>query len=311
MVERIRKGTTDLEDIKDYGRLCGLARRRKDPAVLPPSTLFRVRKGLEDNIMRAAIAAPDQIFEGAVFGCSSKQGVSFRLGLNSCSPSAICMERCYAHDGRDAAPGAVRRGALNSALFQLLEGRHATEHLTRLRSHVRKAVLSAAKQAEEAWTHYGFRRPVRIRFAHAGDICKWPKAANQVGRLVREVAQELQLQDPRIRLVCYTRYPNPKLDPDLWIVNVSLDPSTKPTAVPKENCNVTWGAFDEALPPACVLVKNKINVVFAEHHGAWRAALPGKTRHFVCPSTQIGKLHGCDANRCDRCFRTWKERRER
>lgn len=331
LLDRIQKGTTDLEDIKDYGRLCGMTRRREDPAILPTSTLFRVRKGLEDNIMRAALAGPDRIFEGAVFGCSSKQGVSFRLGLNSCSPSAICKERCYAHDGRDAAPLAVQRGALNSALFHLLDGKHAAEHLERLRPHVRKAVLSAAKQAEEAWTHHGFRRPPRIRFAHTGDICKWPKAANRVGQLVQEVARELQLQDPRIRLVCYTRHPDPKLDPDLWIVNISQDYCTRTVATPEGNQNVTWAAFDGIMPLTAVFNEAStelrrsrqaespeeagyrgIDVVFVEHHGAWRDRLPAIAgRYFVCPSTQVGKPHGCDANRCDRCFRIRKERKKR
>lgn len=290
-----------LADLQNYGRLCGLARRRTDPRDLASGTLYKVRVNLEKAIMEDVGNRKDWIriaLGGDVFGHSSKQGVSFRLGLESCQPSRLCRDRCYAHDGRDAAPVTVRRGALNSLIARNWD---SWNHLlfNELQPHIGKAVRSAWRESKAT----SFARQSRIRFSHVGDIAAYPAFANCIAWNVRHHAT----LEGGAEVICVTytrRREAAKLDPNLWRVVFSLDASSLDRAkwIPAGALRA-WAAFDGKANPDC-------DVSFAEHHGPTRMAihhygmniLQGRTA-FVCPSTRIGYPHGCDNNCCDACFR--------
>ena len=70
--------------------------------------LFRARILLENKIGRTldclisnGMLKVEDLFRHPLFGSSKKQGVSFRLGLTSCTPTKKCAKFCYAHDGRE------------------------------------------------------------------------------------------------------------------------------------------------------------------------------------------------------------------
>jgi len=298
-----------LFDLQNYGRLCGMARRKDSPRQLSRGALYNIRVHLEKAIMNHVRGRKDRfnvLFKGDVFGRSSKQGVSFRLGLESCMPSPLCIDKCYAHDGRDAAPMSVQRGAYNSLIAELWENGDRQEHnqLTYLLvPKIRQAVKLSLKDARES----PFRRSPRIRFSHVGDIARYPRFANWVaGQCQLEVAL---LKDNRAPLTCvtYTRHKKAKLlDPEKWQIVFSMDASSYPGRlnwIPK-NAIHAWAAFDGIAQGAGVA-----NVVFAEHHGARRlparvqANCPLRLLPFICPSTLKGNPHGCDNNRCDFCYR--------
>jgi hypothetical protein len=296
-----------LLDLQNYGRLCGMARRKDNPKQMSHGSLFDVRKNLELAIMDDVLKRKDRLdilFSGDVFGRSSKQGVSFRLGLSTCVPSKLCIDKCYAHDGRDAAPMAVRRGALNTAIATLWTNSNdveQTEIAGRLIPHVNRAVRAAVKEAEQS----PFMRLPRIRFAHVGDVAAFPRFANALATHC-QLAYIWDGDRPK-PLVCatYTRRKEAnKLDPKLWQIVFSIDASStnRKSWAPKRALMARAG-FDGT-------AQRDYDVSFAEHHGPSRHQiyyrgmdiLQGKTA-FVCPSTRIGFPHGCDNNKCDLCFR--------
>lgn len=278
-----------LNDLQNYGRICGMVRRQVNPIAVSPTYLYRIRTNLE----RAVIYhnSIDTALKGDVFGASSKQGTSFRLGLESCQPSKLCAARCYAHDGRDVCPNAVVRGALNS----LLAKRYTTLPSLRvtiernLQPRVRLAVKHALQEAWRSKVLHGHNRLPRIRFSHVGDIAAYPDFANAV---VDMVHHEARLQDcSRIICVTYTRRASAsKLDPNLWRVVISSDASSPGPTVPVGF--PVYAAFDG---------KGQSGMLnFAEHHGASRVPVAGNLH--VCPSTLPKHPHSCDENKCSVCY---------
>lgn len=232
-----------------------------------------------------------QLVEEDPFGASSKQGVSFRLALMSCNPSRLCRLWCYAHDGKDVLPGSIERGVKNSLLASLFEtGTPSVMKiiLKGLEPHVDRALWGAVDDSQKAKA-WGFVRQPRIRFAHVGDIARYPHFANAIAQMIHDRSYG------QVQCVTYTRRREVVLlDPDLWRVNFSLDESSmdRKKYVPS-TATITYAAFDGKTCPDAY-------VNFAEHHGLVRYKTRGVG--FICPSTRFGRPHGCDANRCDRCF---------
>jgi len=100
-----------------------LARSRsadRDLSARAYELLFKVRTALESSIQRSIDFSCSNLAEtlegllsSSFFGSSKKQGTSLRLPLNTCIPTSLCANGCYAHDALDAAPGAVVKGAIN------------------------------------------------------------------------------------------------------------------------------------------------------------------------------------------------------
>ena len=286
------------EDLTDYFRLAAAARgRRTDPALRREahSLLFATRVRLERAIEQEARRAADPLglaLDGWFFGSSKKQGVSLRMPLASCRPTVLCAGACYAHDVLDAAPASVVRGALNGLVARTFEEGGAAERadvLRRLTPHARRAVAAARAEVRRlegtGWT----RRP-NIRFSHVGEVVAFPAFADALARLVRD------LSDGGVDCVVYTRHPNAGLlDPDLWVMNFTLDPSSPDRrAWAPPHARLVFAAFGGELSP-------EADVNFLEHHR--HVHLPPQGLGRVCPATAPGvPERTCDALRCNRCF---------
>jgi len=213
------------QDLLNYFALCGLSRRRTAAKGLnqkASGALFGVRteieKSIENSVTSAAKLAgggPRCLFRNRVYGGSKKQGVSVRMPLTTCVPTALCATRCYAHDALDASSNSVIRGAMNGAIAQLYEegGSHMRcEIMAELKGHSLKAIKQSwleCDSVEPGWT----RRP-HIRFAHVGEMAAYPAFANAVGAQIRD------LSGGKVMCVVYTRHPRAReLDPDLWVIN--------------------------------------------------------------------------------------------
>ena len=117
--------------LKNYFSLSGLSRSKTAPlelVELANKKVFQVRVAIENSIVDSIKNINNQdsklwdgLFQGSFYGCSKKQGVSLRIGLNSCQPTNLCKAPCYAHDVLDASPTAVIRGAVNYFLAETYE----------------------------------------------------------------------------------------------------------------------------------------------------------------------------------------------
>ena len=289
------------EELKLYFALCGLSRSKTAPNSLVEKAcdeVFRVRKILENSIQESLVKSTYNfesnkqiLFKGWFYGASKKQGLSVRLPLTSCVPTKLCSSGCYAHDVLDAAPQALVRGVLNGVIAQLYEegDQEQREKIeNELCAHSRRAVKAAEKEAPnlQDWQ----RRP-RIRFAHVGEIVAFPNFANAIARQVRDVSSG------EVDCVVYTRHPQAKdLDPELWVVNFTLDKSSesRKSWIP-EGARIVYSAWGGEL-------SEEAEVNFLEHH-RWSHLTP-KGRGVVCPATAPEtKVRTCDAVRCDRCFK--------
>ena len=190
----------------------------------------------------------------------------------------------------DAGWNPVVRGVMNGFVAKIYESdgpgiRAALVPI--LREQARMAVRAAMEDAERS----EFRREPRIRFAHVGELPAHPEFANAMASLVREESAD------RVQCVVYTRHPRASsLDPDLFVVNFTLDDSSLDRrAWAPPHARLTASAWDgETL--------SDVDVNFLEHH-RWthtRAAGAGKTCPATLPSTQE---RTCDAVKCDLCFR--------
>lgn len=315
-----------LTDLQNYGRLCGLARRQNNRIEEAKSLLYPVRTALEGRLIRKMRtqfldgsrpqknAILSKLFKGDVFGRSSKQGVSFRLPLLSCSPTALCKVGCYAHDGRDAAPQTVVRGAYNGLIAQLYETGSLSDQdliMTLMRPKATLAVKHALFETQQV-AKAGFIRRPRIRFSHVGDIACYPRFANTVAHWCMQEAWANpylfpKFADHRLHCVTYTRRAEAKeLDPNFWKVLFTIDSSStnRESWIPSF-AKKAWSGFGGNV--SCSAYVN-----FLEHHGMVRSKkvfyngndiLSGKAKKtFICPSTLMEHPHGCDNNRCERCF---------
>jgi hypothetical protein len=289
-------------DLKQYFRLCALSRSKTAIRSYISSALkdvFGVRSILEKSIIQAideSPCSPDEKVRGVLansfFGFSKKQGTSLRMPLASCNPTKLCAPGCYAHDVLDAAPLAVIRGAMNGWLagtFEAGDKKTRTSILKELEPHAKSAVRNARK--ELLTLPEGFQRRPFIRFSHVGEIVAYPEFADALARLVKRLSRD------EVDCVVYTRHRNvSKLDPNLWVINFTLDPSSmnRQTWAPSQ-ARVVFSAFGG-------ITSDKAEVNFLEHHRhthTEHAAGGGR----ICPATKPEtKIRTCDACRCNRCF---------
>ena len=287
-------------ELKAYFSLAALSRSTTSPKDMvrdAHAMVFRCRVALERRITQAVLEAANGavdgwMFEGSFYGFSKKQGTSVRMPLLSCRPTSLCAGGCYAHDVLDAAPLSVIRGAVNGAIAGLFEdgdlGRRA-DILSRLERHSHRAIKAAKAElkslAGSGWT----RRPF-IRFSHVGEITAFPQFANALAQQVRDLSQGA------VDCVVYTRLQTvSELDPELWIINFTLDQSSRDRkAWVPPHARIVFSAFGGEVDPDA-------EVNFLEHH-RWAHLSPiGQGR--VCPATAPDvPERTCDAVRCNRCF---------
>lgn len=285
-------------DLKEYFRLGSAARgRTTDPETkeLAHKTLFAARVRLERAIARTIETTAnwrDLVFEGSFFGCSKKQGTSLRMPLSTCQPTVLCAGGCYAHDALDAVPNSIIRGALNGVAARCFEEGDLEERdqiRARLLPHVRRAVRNAIREVDRLTDGSWTRRPY-IRFSHVGEIVAFPRFANELASMVRDASRG------EVDCVVYTRLKSvSELDPDLWVVNFTLDQSSRDRrAWIPPHARIVFSAFGGEVDPDA-------EVNFLEHH-RWSHLTPvGQGR--VCPATAPDvPERTCDAVRCNRCF---------
>lgn len=289
-------------ELKEYFRLCCLARSKtadRELAERAHAALFKVRVALERSICESIRDAKctseerlDALFKCSFYGCSKKQGTSLRMPLATCTPTKLCAGGCYAHDVLDASPYAMTRGVINGWIAETYEKGDETtrlEILNRLIPHTRKGVRHALKELEQLPD--GFKRRAFIRFSHVGEIVYFADFANALACQVDSVSKG------KVDCVIYTRHKNvSKLDPERWIINFTLDPSSleRQTWAP-DNARMVFSAFGGE-------VSSLAEVNFLEHH---RHSHMPKTRGEgrICPATlPETKERTCDACKCNRCF---------
>lgn len=262
-------------------------------------SLFRARVALEKSIANAIETAHcsergrlDALFANSFFGCSKKQGTSLRMPLATCTPTELCAGGCYAHDVLDASPNAMVRGVINGWIARTFENGNKAQRLDileRLTSHTRRGVHHAMKELD--YLPGAFKRRAFIRFSHVGEIVYFPEFADTLARQVREVSNK------KVDCVVYTRHRNvAKLDPELWIINFTLDPvSINRRSWAPDHARIVFSAFGGEVSPMA-------EVNFLEHHRhSHLAKTAGEGR--ICPATlPETKDRTCDACHCNRCF---------
>lgn len=286
--------------LRKYFALAALSRSTTAPPDLVSrarAQVFRVRVHLEDSIAAAILQQmdgcselPRVLFDGSIYGCSKKQGVSVRMALTSCQPTKLCASACYAHDVLDAAPASVIRGVVNWVLAFAYETRPEVREvvLEGLLPHTVRAVHAAegeVRQLNPRWT-----RAPYIRFSHVGEVVAFSAFANDLARQIQRAS------GGRVRSVIYTRHPfASRLDPELFVVNFTLDASSEGRrAWVPTSARIVYSAFDGR-------VSENAEVNFLEHH-RW-VHLPAVGRGNICPTTLPETMtRTCDAVRCQRCF---------
>jgi hypothetical protein len=292
--------------LKNYFRLCGLSRSSTALPFYVSSALqnvFAVRSIIEKSIIDSIESSNRPLREkiqgvlaNNFFGFSKKQGTSLRMPLSSCNPTKLCAPGCYAHDVLDAAPHAVIRGAMNGWLagkFEKSTKRTRSLILKQLEPHALSAIRNARKELKSLPA--GFTRRPFIRFSHVGEIVAFPDFANALASLVKKESCG------EVDCVVYTRHRNvSKLDPSLWVINFTLDPSSlKRKEWAPEHARIVFSAFGG--------VTSKIaDVNFLEHHRHGHMPRTAGTGR-VCPATAPEtKVRTCDACQCNRCFERWR-----
>jgi hypothetical protein len=288
-------------ELKNYFRLTALARSKsadKQLAEQATQLLFRTRCRLEETIFQSIENSPvnsqdrlDSLFAGNFFGFSKKQGTSLRLPLTTCLPSKLCGSGCYAHDVLDASPSAIVRGSINGWIANAFEKGNDSdkkEISTRLIPHVKRAINTSLRELNHLPS--GFNRRAYIRFSHVGEIVDTPIFANHLAVMVTD------LSNKKVDCVVYTRHKKAiELDPNLWVMNFSLDPSSEDRMswIPK-SARIVYSAFGGQTSPIA-------EVNFLEHHRHGHLKQIGLGR--ICPATKIESVdRTCDGNKCNRCF---------
>jgi hypothetical protein len=286
--------------LRKYFALAALSRSTtavRELVARASAQVFRTRVRLETSIATAILqhvnsssGLPKALFEGSIYGCSKKQGVSLRMALTSCHPTRLCASACYAHDVLDAAPASVVRGVVNWVIAYTYERRLDVREniLDELLPDSVRAVRAAYGEVEHlgpVWT-----REPHIRFSHVGEVVAFPAFANDLARQIQRVS------GGRVRCVIYTRHPfASRLDPELFVVNFTLDASSKGRrAWAPPISRIVYSAFGGE-------VSGSAEINFLEHH-RW-VHLPPVGRGKVCPTTlPETRTRTCDAVRCQRCF---------
>lgn len=290
-------------ELNQYFRLCGLARSTSAEKTLRDKAnrrVFNVRIRLETSIISLIWSSINDerstvqsVLGNGFFGNSKKQGVSLRLPLNSCMATKLCASACYAHDVLDAAPNSVIRGSINGWFAEYFEQSSEQDRLSLLqvlKPQIIRATRSAIAEANNIKS--SFSRSPYIRFSHVGELANYPDFANALATAVRD------LSDDRVACVIYTRHQKASLlDPDLWVVNFTLDPqSENRRAWAPNSARIVYSAFDG-------LISSTAAVNFLEHHRHSHVKAKGDNGK-ICPATAPETVERtCDACRCDLCFR--------
>jgi hypothetical protein len=290
------------EDLKNYFRLCCLARSKSSVKELSESAhalIFKVRTKLEREIAvlleiqeENLTLDPSVLYKNNFYGFSKKQGTSLRMPLSSCMPTALCAGGCYAHDVLDATPAAVIRGVINGHIAKSYEQgdkRVRAVIMDSLKPHTRKAVSNSRRELKDL--PIGFKRRAYIRFSHVGEVANFPEFANALAKQVRSESRK------SVDCVIYTRHKNAKLlDPELWVMNFTLDPvSLKRESWAPEEARIVYSAFGG-------VTSSIAEVNFLEHHRHQHLAGTEGDGH-ICPATKPEtKDRTCDACRCNTCF---------
>jgi hypothetical protein len=289
------------QDLRNYWGLARTARNLKvDEGIRTRAhgKLFLIRTKIEKwfvdsalEAVRTGVISPSDLLDGTVFGSSLKQGVSFRLPLSSCQPTAHCAGGCYAHDGLDASITTVIRGSLNGAFAQHYENSPAWKRLGLIQVFsisLKKAVHDSLRDSQRS----GFKREARIRMSHVGELTAYPAFANAIAGMIHE------LTDGKVKCIIYTRHKDAKLlDPELFVINFTLDDaSLNRRSWAPERARIVYSAWKGQ-------IRDDVGVNFLEHHHLAHTASTGSGK--ICPATRPETTDKtCDGVKCDFCFRT-------
>lgn len=287
------------QDLRNYWGLARTARNFKVDEVVRRKAhgkLFSIRTKLERwfvdsalEAVRTGVTSPADLLDGTVFGCSLKQGISFRLPLSSCQPTAHCAGGCYAHDGLDASISTVIRGALNGAFAQHYEESAVQSRLELMKFFavpLKKAIRDALRDSQQS----SFKREARIRMSHVGELTAYPSFANAIAGMIQEFS------NGRVRCIIYTRHKDAGLlDPKLFVINFTLDDtSLSRRSWAPESARIVYSAWDGR-------IRDDVGVNFLEHHHLAHTASKGAGK--VCPATRPETTDKtCDGVKCDFCF---------
>ena len=293
--------TAAEQDLRNYWGLARTARNLKVEEGIRTkahSQLFLIRTKMENWFVDSALEAlrtreitAADLLGGTVFGSSLKQGVSFRLPLSSCQPTAHCAGGCYAHDGLDASITTVIRGSLNGAFAQHYEGSATGERLGLLQVFsipLKRAVHDSLRDSQRS----SFKREARIRMSHVGELTAYPEFANAIASMIHD------LSDGKVECIVYTRHKDAKLlDPKLFVINFTLDDtSLNRRSWAPESARIVYSAWEGQ-------IREDVGVNFLEHHHLAHTASAGSGK--ICPATRPETTDKtCDGVKCDFCFRT-------
>ena len=293
--------TAAQQDLRKYWGLARTARNLKVEEGIRTKAhghLFLVRTRMEKwfvdsalEAVRTGVIVAADLLDGTVFGSSLKQGVSFRLPLSSCQPTAHCAGGCYAHDGLDASITTVIRGSLNGAFAQHYEGSATGERLGLLQVFsipLKRAVHDSLRDSQRS----SFKREARIRMSHVGELTAYPEFANAIASMIHD------LSDGKVKCIVYTRHKDAKLlDPKLFVINFTLDDaSLNRRSWAPESARIVYSAWEGQ-------IREDVGVNFLEHHHLAHTASAGSGK--ICPATRPETTDKtCDGVKCDFCFRT-------
>ena len=292
--------TAAEQDLRNYWGLARTARNLKVEEGIRTkahSQLFLIRTKMEKWFVASALEAVQtrvisaaDLLDGTVFGSSLKQGVSFRLPLSSCQPTAHCAGGCYAHDGLDASITTVIRGSLNGAFAQHYEGSAAGGRLRLLQFFsipLKRAVRDSLLDSQRS----SFKREARIRMSHVGELTAYPEFANAIAGMIHD------LSEGKVKCIIYTRHKDAKLlDSRLFVINFTLDDASlnRRSWAPK-SARIVYSAWEGQ-------IRDDVGVNFLEHHHLAHTASTGSGK--ICPATRPETTDKtCDGVKCDFCFR--------
>ncbi len=135
-------------------------------------------------------------------------------------------------------------------------------------------------------------------FAGAGGLSLGMEKAGINVKWANEMARQIKKKsEGHVVCVVYTRRQNvTDLDPELWVINFTLDPSSleREKWIP-EYAHTVFSAFDG-------VTSESAYVNFLEHH-RWSHCSP-KGNGVLCPATlPETESRTCDSLLCDRCFK--------
>ena len=285
-----------LNDLNNYFSLCQIARSTKRRTLVSEKAeviLFKIRTQIEKwittSLIKNNISLADNfsaLYVNKLFGGSKKQGLSFRIALTTCVPTALCANRCYAHDALDASPNSVMRCCLNDYFVKEWIGGNL-EARNILDIELERAIKSARMEAALS----DFKRSPRIRFSHVGEITKYPEFSNYCGEYVYNKSNN------EVRCVVCTRHPNANLlEKKYWVINFTIDESSID--------RMSWINSGTRLVSSSFngKVSDLVDVNFLEHHNRNHFTQNGDKGN-ICPATLPTALdRSCDGNECDYCF---------